>query len=56
MEDENNNFNDPLSDIDPVMDDAFSVSDGDIALDNQSQRDNISTEKKSPEKKIFMWI
>tara|TARA_B100000427_G_scaffold327121_1_gene337178 strand:+ start:184 stop:633 length:450 start_codon:yes stop_codon:yes gene_type:complete len=46
MEDDNNNFNDPLSDIDPVMDDAFSVSDGDIASDNQSQRDNIFTEKK----------
>ncbi len=46
MEDENNNFNDPLSDIDPVMDDAFSVSDGDIASGNQFQRDNISTEKK----------
>lgn len=27
MEDENKNFNDPLSDIDPVMDDAFSVAD-----------------------------
>tara|TARA_B100000131_G_scaffold200784_1_gene192988 strand:- start:601 stop:1050 length:450 start_codon:yes stop_codon:yes gene_type:complete len=46
MEDDNNNFNDPLSDIDPVMDDAFSVSDGDIASDNQFQRDNISAEKK----------
>ena len=27
MEDETKNFNDPLSDVDPVMDDAFSVSD-----------------------------
>tara|TARA_B100000427_G_C15404277_1_gene549082 strand:- start:267 stop:731 length:465 start_codon:yes stop_codon:yes gene_type:complete len=33
MEDESNNFNDPLSDIDPVMDDAFSVSDLDSDLE-----------------------
>ena len=45
MEDENNNFNDPLSDIDPVMEDAFSVSDDldEGSLDSNSSADNTSS-------------
>jgi len=45
MEDENNNFNDPLSDIDPVMDDAFSVA------DDNSAESSVADTQASVEKK-----
>ena len=48
MEDETKNFNDPLSDVDPVMDDAFSVSDMGDGLEEGSDLvdQNLSEDSK----------
>ena len=52
MEDESNNFNDPLSDIDPVMDDAFSVSDLDSDMEPIDEEGNIPIQEEQSQTKV----
>ena len=52
MEDESNNFNDPLSDIDPVMDDAFSVSDLDSDLEPIEEEEATPIQEEQSQTKV----
>ncbi len=52
MEDESNNFNDPLSDIDPVMDDAFSVSDLDSDMEPKDEEENTPIQEEQSQTKV----
>ena len=52
MEDESNNFNDPLSDIDPVMDDAFSVSDLDSDLESIDEQETTPIQEEQSQTNV----